>query len=107
MEKCMRFPSLVRILQIGLFFTFASDQFFVTANHRSITAPGQEDNDFGRGLGLPKEHEYEGQPHHDHVASKSLLFRDEDSAVHDHDPAKGYASENGNRRQLRNKQKQA
>lgn len=102
----MRLPqvSILGIIKLGLLLTLATDQLFVTANHRSRTAPGQDDNDFGRGLGLPKK-EYEGVHHneYEHITSKALRFKDENIAIPS--PARNSVPENGNRRQLNNKPK--
>jgi hypothetical protein len=93
----MRFPSLSEISKLALLFVFVSDKIFVEANHRSRTAPGAEDPDFGRGLfidhethDVPQHVEYEYEP-------AALRFSVEDSKIHDHD------KEDGNRRLLRAK----
>jgi len=50
MEQYMRFPSLSDIIKLSTIFLFTSNKLFVTANHRSHTAPGADDPDSGRGL---------------------------------------------------------
>jgi hypothetical protein len=106
MEKCMRLPSLSGIAQLALLLTFVTNQIFVDANHRSRTAPGADDPDFGRGLS--KDHEAPHNDEYEHVAVKPLCFRGEDPALHDaalkHDRLRdeNIATENNHRRQLRN-----
>jgi hypothetical protein len=105
MEQCMRFlPSLSGVVQFSVLLLFTSN--LVDANHRSRTAPGADDLDSGRGLGLSTEHGAH-ESHYEAIEFSAAMlpcFKGEDVNLHaaamEHDRLKeeNLETENGHRR---------
>jgi hypothetical protein len=108
MEQCMRFlPSLSGVVQFSVLLLFTSN--LVDANHRSRTAPGADDPDSGRGLGLSKEHGAH-EAHYEAIEFSAAMlpcFKGEDANLHaaamEHDRLRDeyFETESDNRRLLR------